>query len=197
MGSESYPGPALRNQGQWLACFLIPSPWGTQLCPCPRRGCILTLLVTAAPFAFLAISALGLLPCSVLLGTAAQGQRAEVLERIPAAASKPKFREPSQACPGKKTRAGGMSFPKTVFRFPSGETSERVEDRTMNYFRSALNPRGRGSYWEEEEEKKFLPGKQRKKKKFFYPQISFLGMFLAVEIKYIIICDNNTLHRVL
>lgn len=90
-----------------------------------------------------------------------------------------------------------MSFPKTIFRFPSGETSERVEDRTMNYFRSALNPRGRGSYWEEEEEKKFLPGKQRKKKKFFYPQISFLGMFLAVEIKYIIICDNNTLHRVL
>lgn len=90
-----------------------------------------------------------------------------------------------------------MSFPKTIFRFPSGETSERVEDRTMNYFRSALNLRGRGSYWEEEEEKKFLPGKQWKKKKFFYLQISFLGMFLAMEIKYIIICDNNTLHRVL
>lgn len=89
-----------------------------------------------------------------------------------------------------------MSFPKTIFRFPSGETSERVEDRTMNYFRSTLNPRGRGSYCEEEK-KKILPGKQWKKKKFFYPQINFLGMFLVMEIKYIIICDNNTLHRAL
>lgn len=90
-----------------------------------------------------------------------------------------------------------MSFPKTIFRFPSAEMSERVEDRTMNCFRSTLNPRVRVSYWEEEKKKKILPGKQWKKKKFFYPQINFLGMFLAMEIKYIIICDNNTLHRVL
>lgn len=70
-----------------------------------------------------------------------------------------------------------------------------MENRTMNYFRSTLNLRGRGSYWEGK--KKILPGKQWKKKKFFYPQINFLGMFLAMEIKYIIVCDNNTLHRVL
>ena len=47
-----------------------------------------------------------------------------------------------------------MSFPKTIFRFPSAEMSERVEDRTMNCFRSTLNPRVRVSYWEEEKKKK-------------------------------------------
>ena len=56
-----------------------------------------------------------------------------------------------------------MSFPKTIFRFPSGGMSEKVENRTMHYFRSTLNLRGRGSYWEGK--KRILPGKQWKKKK--------------------------------
>ena len=64
-----------------------------------------------------------------------------------------------------------MSFPKTIFRFPSGETSERVEDRTMNYFRSTLNPRGRGSYCEEE--KKNPPWKTMEKEKILLPTNKF------------------------
>lgn len=95
----------------------------------PDFTAFLTLLVSATPFVFLA---LGLLPCSGLLGTTAQGQR-ELFKHIPAAASEPKFRELSQACPRKETRTGGMSFPKNISRFPSGGASGRVEDRAMDY----------------------------------------------------------------
>ena len=56
-----------------------------------------------------------------------------------------------------------MSFPKTIFRFPSGEMSERVEDRTMNCFRSTLNPRVRCSYWEEEKKKSSLENNGKRK----------------------------------
>lgn len=49
--------------------------------------------------------------------------------------------------------------------------SERVENRTMNYFRSTLNLRGRGSYWEGK--KKNPPWKTMEKEKILLPTNKF------------------------
>lgn len=94
LGLESCPGPALRTRARgWpVSSFSLLGGLSCVPAPAPDLTAFLILLVTATPFVFLAISALGLLPCSVLLRTTAQGQREELFKRIPAAASKPKFR---------------------------------------------------------------------------------------------------------
>lgn len=105
----------------------LPSPSNQRLYCISHPPCHCHTFCLSGPSQSLGLPRLG----TAFLRTKAQGQRREVLRHVPTAALTPRFWELSQACPGKETGAGGMRFPKNIFRFPSGGTSGRVEGRTV------------------------------------------------------------------